>query len=120
MADKTITIKKVEWNTAEQFTFTSVSSSDNILIEWDVRDESTALIVLGGAADATLTVKAGAGVAGNKDKEFVCPDAEYTVIPLQSGRFKADYGANAGKVNAVVDHNCSIAVVSLGAVPVEA
>ena len=112
MANVTITPVKCARDAGTAFTLTSVSSGDTFEIEWDVRDESAALVVLASSTAPAITIAAGKGVQGNKDLVVACEASKYNVIPLNSGRFKNDYGTDVGKVKgSVATAGCSMAVV---------
>ena len=98
MANVTLTPQKCKRDALTAFTLTSISAGDTFEVEWDVRDESAALVILASSTAPTLTVDPGAGVQGNKKFEEACEASKYNVFPLNSGRFKNDYGTNVGKV----------------------
>ena len=102
MANVTLTPQKCKRDDATAFTLTSVASGDTFEIEYDCRDESTALIVLTTSTAPTITIKAGEGVQGNKDLVKELTASKYNVIPINSGRFKNDYGTDVGKVKGSV------------------
>lgn len=102
MANVTLTPEKCKRDAVTAFTLTSVSANDTFEIEWDLRDESAALVVLASSTAPTITVDAGQAVQGNKDLVLACTASKYNVIPLNSGRFKNDYGTNVGKITGKV------------------
>ena len=112
MANVNVTPVFAPRDEATNFSFTSLSASDVGVIDWTgCKDESTEIIILGGAADAVATFKAGEGIQGMNDFAMTIEDAEYYAIPINSGKFKNDYGTNVGKVRVSVDKAVSIAVV---------
>ena len=102
MANVTLTPQKCKRDDITAFTLTSISANDTFEIDWNVRDESAALIILASSTAPTVTIDAGAGVQGNKKFEKACEASKYNVIPINSGRFKNDYGTNVGKVTGKV------------------
>lgn len=111
MGDKNITITKAIRDEATEVVYTSLATTDNVLIDWDCRDECTTLRFLGGAAESKVTIKAGNGVQGVNDIEFVVPATKYVDVPINSGMFMNTYGENLGKVVLSVSAACSLAVV---------
>lgn len=111
MADKNITIVKAARDEANGFTFASLATSDNVLIEWDCKDERTMLLFLGGSSASTVTIKAGNGVQGCNDLTIEVPATSYVAVPLNSGGVKNTYGENVGNVVLSVSAACSLAVV---------
>ena len=112
MANVTVTPVFAPRDEATNFSLISLSASDVAVIDWTgCKDESTQIIFLGGAADAVATFKAGEGIQGMNDFDMTIEDAEYYSIPINSGKFKNDYGTNVGKVLVSVDKACKIAVV---------
>lgn len=111
MADKTITVIKANRDEANAVTFTSLASTDKVIIPWDMKDERTVLLFLGGAADATVTIKAGNGVQGCNDYEITVEDGVYVAVPLNSGGFKNTYGEDVGNVILSTSAACSLAVI---------
>lgn len=111
MADKAITVVKATRDEATSVALTSLATSDKVLIEWDVKDERTVMLFLGGSSTATVTVKAGNGVQGCNDLTVEVPASTYVAVPINSGGFKNTYGENVGKVVLSTSAACSLAVV---------
>ena len=112
MANVTLTPVKCKRDDATAYTLTSLSAGDTFEIDYDCRDESTALIVLTTSTAPTITIKAGAGVQGNKDLVKTLEASKYNAIPINSGRFKNDYGTDVGKVKgSIATAGATVAVV---------
>ncbi|MFQ7472928.1 MAG: hypothetical protein ACLRLX_01825 [Anaerovoracaceae bacterium] len=111
MADKTIDIIKVKRDEANEVTYTSIATSDKVMIPWDCKDESTVLRFLGGSAEATITIKAGKGVQATNDLTISVGNGKYVDVPINSGMFMNTYGDDAGNVVLSTSAACSLAVV---------
>ena len=111
MADKAITVVKAVRDEATTVALTSLATSDKVLVEWDVKDERTVMLFLGGSAQATVTIKAGNGVQGCNDLVVTVPASTYVAVPINSGGFKNTYGEDVGKVVLSTSAACSFAVV---------
>ena len=112
MANVTVTPVFAPRDEATNFDWTDLSANDVGVISWDgCKDESTEILVLGGAADAVATFKAGEGIQGMNDFPMTIEDGELYAIPINSGKFKNDYGTNVGKVRVSVDKAVKIAVI---------
>ena len=75
-------------------------TADGGEIKWDERDDKILLLVQNTNASAavTVTVKAGNGIQGVADESISLPANQYTLIRLESGRFKNVSGDDKGKV----------------------
>ena len=112
MANVTVTPVFAPRDEATNFDWTDLTAGDVGVIDWDgCKDESTDILFLGGAADAVATFKAGEGIQGMNDHDMLIEDGEYYSVPINSGKFKNDYGTNVGKVRVAVDKAVKIAVV---------
>ena len=112
MANVTVTPVFAPRDAATNWDWTDLSASDVGVIDWTgCKDESTHILILGGAADAVATFKAGEGIQGMNDHAMTIEDAELYCIPINSGKFKNDYGTNVGKVRVAVDKAVKIAVI---------
>ena len=111
MADKNIAIVKATRDEATKVELTSLATSDNVLIDWDCKDERAMLLFLGGSSAATVTIKAGNGIQGCNDLTIEVPASSYVAVPINSGGVKNTYGGNVGKVVLSVSAACSLAVV---------
>lgn len=112
MADKKITVLK----TAKPcepvvVTFTSVATTDTVLIPCEFKDEHTQLWFLGGEAKATITLEAGNGYNGVNDETFEVGVGAYKAVTINSDRFKHISGTYKGNMVVTVSAACSIAVV---------
>lgn len=104
MAVKEIAPVKMALNTlSEAVVFVApTTASDGFAIPYMEQDTKTVLLVQGGAAAGTLTVKQGDGIQGVADTEaFAVKASETKAIVLESGKFKQLTGANKGKVVAI-------------------
>lgn len=112
MADKKITLARTARpNTAQTFTFTSLGTSDTVVVPCDFKDEHTMLIFLGGTAAATVTIKAGNGYNAVNDEVVSVPASGYVAMTIDSNRFKNVSGDYKGSVTLTVSAACSLAVV---------
>lgn len=89
------------------------SAADGFSIPYTGMDVKTVLLVDGGTAGGTVTVKKGNGIQGVADTEaFTISVNEERAIVLESGKFKHVSGENKGKVIVVP----SVATIKLAAV----
>lgn len=112
MADKNITLTRTKRpNESANFTFTSLATSDKVIVPCEFKDEHTMLLFLGGNSTSTVTIKAGNGYAGMNDEVFEVPASGYTAITIDSSRFKNVTGDQKGCLVLSVSAACSMAVV---------
>lgn len=79
-------------------------------IVWDERDDQVVVLVENTheSEAATVVLKAGNGIQGVTDETVTLKSGEYTLIRLESGRFKNVSGSDKGKV--VLQGNTSVKV----------
>jgi hypothetical protein len=112
MADKNITVVKTKRpDEVAEFAFTSLATSDTVVVPCDFKDEHTMLLFLGGGSNATVTIKAGNGYAGVNDEVFEVASGKYSAITINSNRFKNVTGDYKGNLVIKVSAACSLAVV---------
>ena len=112
MADKNITVfKTAKPCEPVEVAFTSITSSDTVLIPCDFKDEHTQIWVLGGSGAATITLQAGNGYNGVNDEAFEVGTGVYKAVTINSDRFKHISGTYKGKMVVKASDACSIAVV---------
>lgn len=101
MAVKEIAPVKLEYNAlSNAITFASpTAQADGFSVPYAAQDTKIVLLVQGGAAPGTLTVKKGDSIQGVVDTEaFPVPATGVKAIVLESGKFKNTAGVNKGKV----------------------
>jgi len=103
-------------NSLAHYTYASVSAGDKIKINAGYRDFQALVLFIGGAADTTLTIKAGNGLAGVNDATRTLNDGEYAAMVVDASRFMNVTGADKGKIVIEADKACSVAVVEQGLV----
>lgn len=112
MADKNIVpVKTAAPNEPVEYTYTSLASSDKVIIPCDFKDEFTQIHFLGGSGAATVTIKAGNGYSGVNDEVFEVGAGKYKAMTIDSSRFMNISGGDKGNVIISVSAACSIAVV---------
>lgn len=115
MAVKKIDLVKMKLNTLTGAVVPVAPSAqaDGFAVPYTGQDTKTVLIVQGGAAAGTLTVKKGDSIQGVADTEaFPVPASAITSIVLESGKFKNVAGANKGSV-IVVPSTADIKVAAI-------
>ena len=115
MAVKTITPVKMEQNilSAAIVKEAPTAASDGFAIPYTDQDSKIVLLLDGGTAGGTITVKKGNGLQGVADTEaFSLAANEERAIVLESGKFKNIAGGGKGTVIVVP----SAATIKLGAV----
>lgn len=105
MATTNITVQKLEkYNepAASKTIATMVEALDAAAggkIKWDERDEKMLLLIQNTAtSEQTAAIKAGDGIMGVCDLSIKIPASSYTIVSLDSARFKWVSGENKGYV----------------------
>lgn len=112
MANKNITVVKTAApNTPAEYAYTSLATSDVVVVPCDFKDEHTQLHFQGGAAEAVVTLTAGNGYAAVNDESFTLGAGKFMALTIDSARFKHITGENRGNMIISVSAACSLAVV---------
>lgn len=102
-------------NKANEITYSEVAAGDTVKLDAGFKDFAAVLIFKGGAADSSITVKAGNGYAGVNDYKFTLTKTKDFALVLDSARFENVVGADSGKILIESTAACSVALVEIGA-----
>lgn len=103
------TTKLTELNKAENIRYSSVTSSDNVFLDYNGAGDEKLLVLVTGTA--TVKLYKGNGIQGVVDIQQSISTAG--AIRLDSGLFKNMTGTNKGKVKLTTSANASVALIQL-------
>lgn len=105
--------KMNEFAEAKAFTdiLTALDTTDGGEIVWDMRDEKMLLVIENvNSASKKVTINAGNGIQGVNPISVELAQNKYTIVCIESGRFKNVSGADKGKVVITSDGGADIKV----------
>lgn len=90
---------------------TALDTTDGGEIVWDMRDEKMLLVIENvNSASKKVTINAGNGIQGVNPISVDLAQNQYTIVCIESGRFKNVSGADKGKVIITSDGGADIKV----------